>query len=297
MTMFVLIAGGMLALGLLFILPGLLRREHAGAEPRPVIQSDALNLEVLRDQLRELDADLTAGTIAAAGYQSARRDLECRVAEQVRVLPVPAIAPPARRWPAAILALAVPLAAGFLYASLGTPDGLASRQVDAAKQTGPAVSAEQIEAMVGRLAQKLNTNPRDADGWRMLARSYETLRRFEPAADAYQHLLELEPDNADVLVDYAVALGMTLNRSLSGEPERFIERALAIDPNHVQALALSGSAAFERGDYANAMRPWKKLRALVPADSDMGLSIAASIAKAESRARENAMQPTPRHTD
>lgn len=291
MTIFVLIAGGMLALGLLFILPGLLRTEGASAEPRPAVQSDALNLEVLRDQLRELDADLSAGTIAAAGYQGARRDLERRVAEELRVRPLPVIAKPARRWPAAVLALVVPLAAGSLYALLGTPDGLASRPVAAAEPTTPGVSAAQIEGMVGRLAQKLKANPGDADGWRMLARSYETLRRFEPAADAYQHLLELEPGNTDVLVDYAVALGMTLDRSLSGEPERFIQRALEIDPNHVQALALSGSAAFERGDYANAVRPWKKLLALVPADSDMGRSIAASIAKAESRMRENAVQP------
>jgi cytochrome c-type biogenesis protein CcmH len=116
----------------------------------------------------------------------------------------------------------------------------------------------------------------------MLARSYETLRRFELAADAYRHLLALDPDNPDLLVDYAVVLGMTLNHSLSGPPQQQIARALAIDPNHIQALALSGSAALERGDYAAAIAPWKKILALVPADSDTGRSIADNIAKAES---------------
>jgi cytochrome c-type biogenesis protein CcmH len=45
---------------------------------------DEVNLTVLRDQLRELDADLAAGAIDAAGYASARQELERRVAEDVK---------------------------------------------------------------------------------------------------------------------------------------------------------------------------------------------------------------------
>jgi cytochrome c-type biogenesis protein CcmH len=119
----------------------------------------------------------------------------------------------------------------------------------------------------------------------MLAHSYETLRRFPAAVEAYRHLIALEPNNADVLTDCAVALAMTLNQDLSGEPERLIDRALAINPNHVQALALKGSAAYEHGDYARALGPWKKILATVPPGSDMAASIAASVAKAESLAK------------
>ncbi|MES2350938.1 MAG: tetratricopeptide repeat protein, partial [Pseudomonadota bacterium] len=177
---------------------------------------------------------------------------------------------PRQRWPLVLIAVAVPALAASLYAGIGNLKGLLppleSVQADAAGAVGP----EQIESMVTRLAQRLAKQPDDADGWRMLARSYETLRRFDQAADAYRHLLALEPQNPDFLVDYAVVLGMTLNRTLVGEPEALIGRALAIDPNHIQALALSGSAALERGDVASAVKPWKKILALVPADSDVG---------------------------
>ncbi|CAN7351922.1 tetratricopeptide repeat protein [Duganella sp. LjRoot269] len=188
---------------------------------------------------------------------------------------------PRQRWPLVLIAVAVPALAASLYAGIGNLKGLLppleSVQADAAGAVGP----EQIESMVTRLAQRLAKQPDDADGWRMLARSYETLRRFDQAADAYRHLLALEPQNPDLLVDYAVVLGMTLNRTLVGEPEALIGRALAIDPNHIQALALSGSAALERGDVASAVKPWKKILALVPADSDVGKSIAENIAKAQ----------------
>jgi cytochrome c-type biogenesis protein CcmH len=184
---------------------------------------------------------------------------------------------PRQRWPLIAVALLVPLAAVTLYAAVGNPRALQPQP--AAAQVGP----EQIERMVAGLAKRLAAQPNDADGWRMLARSYETLRRFDQAADAYRHLIALEPANADLLVDYAVVLGMTLNKTLAGEPEVYLGKALAIDPNHIQALALSGSAALERGDVAAAVKPWKKILALVPADSDIGRSIANNIAKAEGR--------------
>jgi cytochrome c-type biogenesis protein CcmH len=180
------------------------------------------------------------------------------------------------------LAVSLPLGAVSLYAVLGNPNGLRPAP-EAAVSAGTEVGPAQVEQMVSRLAARLAKQPEDAAGWRMLARSYETLRRFDQAADAYRHLLALEPENPDVLVDYAVVLGMTLNSSLAGEPEALLAKALALNPNHLQALALSGSAALERGDVANAIKPWKKIMALVPADSDIGRSIAASIAKAQAR--------------
>jgi cytochrome c-type biogenesis protein CcmH len=183
-----------------------------------------------------------------------------------------------RDWSAIGVGLALPLAAVTLYAAVGTPRAMLAPQAqDAAAAIGPA----QIEAMVNRLAERLKNDPEDADGWRMLAHSYETLRRFDAALDAYRRLAALEPNNPDVLTDAAVALGMSLNQDLSGEPERLIDRALALNPNHVQALALKGSAAYERGDYAQAIAPWKKILAMVPQESSMARSIAASVAKAE----------------
>jgi cytochrome c-type biogenesis protein CcmH len=190
-----------------------------------------------------------------------------------------------RDWSAIAVGLLLPATAVVLYAAVGTPQAVLAppAQVDA-----PAIGAAQIEAMVNRLATRLKNEPDDSDGWRMLAHSYETLRRFDAAVDAYRHLIALEPNNPNALTDAAVALGMTLNQDLSGEPERLIDRALAINPNHVQALALKGSAAYERGEYAQAIAPWKKILTMVPQDSEMARSIADSVAKAESFAKKNA---------
>lgn len=50
--------------------------------------------------------------------------------------------------------------------------------------TLPAGQEEMIRGMVARLAQRLKENPDDAEGWRMLARSYEVLGQTDNAKEA-----------------------------------------------------------------------------------------------------------------
>jgi cytochrome c-type biogenesis protein CcmH len=187
------------------------------------------------------------------------------------------------------LALLLPAAAVAIYLQVGRPDALAMPPELLAAAATPAdhgPAEEDIPAMVERLAQRLRTQPEDIDGWHMLARSYSAMNRYADAAKAYAHLATLLPGEAGVLADYADALATAQDGALAGEPERLIERALAIDPQQPKALALAGSAAFARGDFAQAERRWLAVLALVPVDSDFARSTQAGIA--EARARQDA---------
>lgn len=279
MTGFVIVAVLLTATALLFVLPPLLRRqpEEVAEVPR-----DELNLSVLRDQLHELEADLDSGVIERHAYDSARHELERRVAEEVQPQAAAARTTPERRWTAWVVAAALPLVAVALYLYLGTPAGLDPKQAaPASNDSAHEVTPQQIEAMVARLAERLKNEPDNVDGWNMLARSYNAVGRFAEASKAFEHLVTLVPGDANLFADYADTLAMANNKSLQGEPEKLIERALAIDPNNVKALALGGSAAFERRDYASAVARWQKILALVPAESDIGRSVAGSISEAQ----------------
>lgn len=209
--------------------------------------------------------------------------------------------PRAAGWPtAAILAVLAALTAG-VYPLVGTPQALRGPIPVAQPEAAPAPTGEdtpaedsgagptpaQIEAMVGRLAQRLQTQPDDLAGWRMLARSYETLGRFDAAVQAYQQLLQRQSPDADLLTDYAVVLGMARGRTLMGEPEAALREALRLNPDHPQALALAGSAAYERQAYAQAIAQWQRLLAHVPAGDPMRASIEANIRKAEALAAQS----------
>ena len=152
----------------------------------------------------------------------------------------------------------------------------------------PEVGQAQVEAMVQRLSSRLQREPNDPAGWRMLVRSYETLYRFDEAVLAWQKLFQLSPPDATQLTEYAVTLGMARGHSLTGEPEQALEQALKLEPQHAQALALLGSAAFERQDYARAIQRWEQLLQQAPADEGVRERITAQIDKARELATRDA---------
>lgn len=181
-----------------------------------------------------------------------------------------------------VLAIVLPLAAAALYAATGTPAALTAAPPPA--ETADAITPERIQGMVERLAGRLKKQPDDAQGWRMLARSYETLGRHDDAVAAYRELQRLTPNDTTMLLDYAVTLAMSRGRTLTGEPARLIAQVLRQEPRNLQALALAGSEAYERQDYRTAVRHWQAVLDQVPAGTEMATSVRASIDKAQALA-------------
>jgi cytochrome c-type biogenesis protein CcmH len=276
MTQFWLAGAALAAVAVLFTLRPLFWRWDRGRVSRR-----EANISIYRDQLRELDADLAAGTLAQPDYERARREIEARLLEDVAPAPVPA---PARRGRAfvATMALAVPVAALGVYLLVGNPGALSL-------QFEHQATAQQLDAMVERLAARLRENPDDVEGWKLLGRSYGALGRFPEAVDAYLKAATRAPRDAQILADLADVLAMSRGQSLQGEPEKLVLRALELDPQNLKALALAGTAAFERKDFAGAVRYWERMLPLVAADSEDARSIQASIAEARSLLKPGAV--------
>lgn len=266
MTLFWLIAAAFAAGALIYVLRPLLR----GKEARRVSGADA-NIAIYKDQLRELEAELAAGTLTKEDHARARLELEARLLEDVPAVEVERTSGGGRRAALAV-GIAVPLLAVAVYLVTGTPRAFDPHQA--------VPSAAEVEGMVARLAAKLRENPQDADGWKLLGRSYTVMRRFPQAVAAYAKALELSPRDSQLLADFADALAMTNGGKLTGEPEKLIERALEADPNNLKALALAGTVAYEKQDYAKAAEFWGRMLPLVPADSEDAKMISENVDEA-----------------
>ena len=271
MTLFWLIGAALAAAALAWVLRPLLSAKSESVSRR------AANITIYRDQLRELGADLAAGTLAQADYERSRAELEARLLEDAGRPEASHAAPFAGRRLALLLGCAIPLVALTVYLVVGNP-GTLSRELE------HGATVQQLETMVGRLAARLRENPDDADGWALLGRSYGALGRFAESADAYAKAAVRAPRDAGLLVDFADALAMARGRNLAGEPEKLIQRALEIEPDNLKGLALAGTAAFERKDYARAADYWQRMLPLVPADSEDALAIQENVAQAKSLA-------------
>jgi cytochrome c-type biogenesis protein CcmH len=272
MTAFWLAGAALAAVALGVVLrPFLLRRSAASVSRR-----DA-NVSIYRDQLRELDADLKSGLLAPADYERSRRELEARALEDA-ARPDSAPAAPARRALTWGLGAGIPVFALALYLVIGSPGALSPAD------DMHAVTVQQLGSMVERLAAKLRENPDDVDGWKLLGRSYAVLGRYPESADAYAKAAVRAPRDAQLLADFADVLAMARGQTLDGEPEKLVDRALELDPNNLKALALSGTAAYARKDFARAAAQWERMLALVPPDSEDARAIRENVQEARSLA-------------
>jgi cytochrome c-type biogenesis protein CcmH len=290
MLLFWSIATLLVALTLGMLLWPLLRGHHVAIAP----DDDTAAIAVYRDQKRALDAECAAGAITPSERDATLAELARRVSEDVPATvraPSPASAEgtaapaPKRAWVLALaLMLLVPAAAFTLYQRLGNP--VAALAATATDGAGHEMSERQIAAMVESLAQRLKQRPDDADGWVLLAHSYQALERFAEATDAYAHADALMPNNASLLADYADTLAMAQGRRLEGAPAALIQRALASDPKHKKALALAATVALETRDLDTSIAYWRRLAAELPAGSDEARQVADVIAEVDAAKRE-----------
>lgn len=285
MTLFTVLAAVLLALALAWLLPPLLRRDTASAATR-----DGANLAVLREQRAQLDAELASGSLTAEQHRAALAEVERRVLEEESAAEAPSAA--GRAGPTALaVALGVPLLAAGLYTQLGEPEALTPPV--AAVASDPAASAAEVERLVEALAQRMEAQPDDPNGWRLLARTYAAMGRYEDASRTYARLMTMLPNDAQLMADYADVLAVAQGNRTEGEPMRLVEQALKLDPDNVKALAIAGGDAFERGDRVAALAYWQRARALAPPDSPIGEAMARSIAEVIAIAPEAAPQAAP----
>lgn len=287
MILFWIICAGLILIALAFVLPALLKRS---TESDVALEDDRkqANIAVYRDQLSELEADLRNGIVSEEQYAQDREEIERRLLEDVSTSKTKktATAPTVARNTAYLLGLGLPLVAVIFYLNVGNPNSLSESPVATPNSRPPtAQPAErtqaQIEANVQKLAQRLQSNPGDAQGWTMLARSYNSMEKFAEASGAYAKATELSPNDADLWAEYAFATAMASGRSLEGKPLEWINRALKIDPQNAKALQLAGSAAFQAKDYKKAIDYWQRILKQVPADSEVAQAIAERIEEAK----------------
>jgi cytochrome c-type biogenesis protein CcmH len=129
-----------------------------------------------------------------------------------------------------------------------------------------------IEAMVTSLAARLESDPDDLNGWKMLGRSYMTMQNFAAAVGAYERAVEIEESQvAQTLVDLGAALLARDNAGIQGRTSALFESALALDPNNPNALFYGGIAALNRGDTELAAERWEILLGLNPPEEIRGI--------------------------
>jgi cytochrome c-type biogenesis protein CcmH len=220
------------------------------------------DIAVYRDQLDEIDRDQAASLIGNAEAEAARVEVSRRLIAAAETAKARSVAPapgPAGWYRRATLAVAIvllPVGAGAVYLSLGSP-GLVSVSMNAATDGQPLPAG--IEHTVAEVETYMESNPRNGRGWELLAPVYLRLGRFDDAVRARRNALEIFGPDAAHLGDLGEAMVMASNGVVIAEAKSLFERANAADPEDVMAQYYLGLGAKQDGRRDEAETRWRAL--------------------------------------
>ncbi len=277
-------------IALAFVLPALLR-SRAGADK--AARRD-VNIAVYRDQMKELEADRASGQLSEAQFETAKLELEARLADDaLSVDDAPEHGRVGSRRLGFTLGAVLPVAAFALYFWMGNPASLiADTQPGAANAAMSGASDEHdFMQMLRQIEEKTRANPKDGEAWFMLGKTYAVMERWPDALPAFEQAASLLPQNASVLSSYAEALAITGNYKLAGRPMELIQQALGIDPDDMKSLELAGIHAYQLENFSLASNFFQRLLKLLPPGSPHAADILAAQQEAERLAQPGSSGP------
>jgi cytochrome c-type biogenesis protein CcmH len=221
---------------------------------------------VYRDQLAEIDRDVSAGLIGASEAEAARVEIGRRLlaaAESQRDLPARSNLG-LRRASAVVALVGLPIAAVMFYLALGSPR---LGDFPLASRTGTADVNQPLDNMVAQVEAHLEKNPSDGRGWTVLAPVLARLGRYDDAVRAYRNAITHAGDSAERRSDLGEALAGGAGGVVTADAKAEFERAVAQNASDPKANYFLGLAAEQDGRKADAAAIWRGMLAKAPADA------------------------------
>jgi cytochrome c-type biogenesis protein CcmH len=151
------------------------------------------------------------------------------------------------------------------------------RTAEAAAAGKQAVAAGGATSSLPAIAAALDS---DAARLAQTAQEHRRRREFPQAVTAFAQLARRGAMNADLWADYADALGGARG-ALDDDAVECIDAALRLDPDHAKALWLRASWQTQQRHFVAALATWRRLAAILPADSPDARIIAANLEEAQ----------------
>ncbi len=225
---------------------------------------------IYQDQLDEVDRDQSAGTIDASEAKAARAEINRRLATAESMVKKSQPVSPGWKMLALISTAALVILGGVsLYAYLGTPELIS---VSNLQPPSPAVPATQdavagsgeIDTLITKLQARLQSNPNDAEGWRMLGWAQFNKQNYAASAEAYAKAVEIEPANTEYRSAYGEALVLAAGGIVTPRAQGLIAEVLLKDPKNFRARFYDSLAHEQAGDQTGALDRWTALLAASP---------------------------------
>ncbi|MFT7684846.1 MAG: cytochrome c-type biogenesis protein CcmH [Candidatus Azotimanducaceae bacterium] len=169
-----------------------------------------------------------------------------------------------RRLPMA-MAFLIPLFAVILYSDIGLSWGAIEdvALAEEIKATDPH-DKQGMGDSVGKLAEKLKSQPENDEGWFLLAQSYLNMAEYEKAAEAFKFLMDKYPQDHGLASYYAEVVYLADNREMTPRAIAAIDRTLSLNPIDVTMLEIKAMGEFQKGNLVESLGLFKRALASNP---------------------------------
>jgi len=148
--------------------------------------------------------------------------------------------------------------------------GPSQDQMAAAGKMTDAQRKQMIEGMVAQLANHLQNDPSDLEGWLRLGRSYAVLGDTDKSVAAFAKAAALKPDDPEIKMQEFQAMIATVKPTapLPAAAAALLHQMAALRPDQPEVLWYLGVEAATTGKPEDARRDWTKLLSQLPADGE-----------------------------
>jgi cytochrome c-type biogenesis protein CcmH len=265
--------------GALVALPFLRTRSQA--------EAPTTDIDIYKSQLDDVARDQSAGEFDADTAAALRVEIERRIIAAPETAP-DAAAPGATfdRVTATAIAAIVVLGSAVLYAATGNP-GAQSAPRGMTGESATTQNLPDVDTMIERLRTRLESEPADAAGWRMLGWAYFETDRFDEAVAAYRNAVAIAPETADYQSGLAEALTSANGGTIPANALAAFRRAIASDRTDERARYYLALAKAQGGNVRGAIDDWINGIGEAAPDSQWASRMRASAEAAASQAGIN----------
>ncbi|MCG7388673.1 c-type cytochrome biogenesis protein CcmI [Pantoea sp. ACRSB] len=258
---------------------------------------DRLNTDFYHQRLRELEEDEAQGVIGERAtmvselQQTLLTDIPQQGAEPSRASSRLALLP------GVVVLIAVSLGmylksgglaqvAGWMQVQQDYP-ALRARVMD--PQAKPLTMEELARLQLG-LRTALQSQPDNLNDWTMLGRLGMVLNNAASASQAFEHALQLAPNNLTLKQDYAEVLTRSSDPQDNRQAGLMLRDMLKDDGNNLRTLGLLAFNAYEQQQYDQAISAWQAMLKQIPAEDRRRAMIERSIEQAKTDAGQQNTQ-------
>ncbi len=237
------------------------------------------SIQVGRDQLAELKADVERGLIDTNEAATAKTEIERRILSAAKA-PTSGFSlgsTNSQMWALTIVVGWVVVGATGLYVFVGRPDlpsqpfvatAVIPQKTISQTAVNPASNVGEVGGMIAGLEARLAENPDDAEGWRMLGWSYFNTEKYDLASKAYEKSVALDASNPAVLAAYGETLVRAQKGLVSEKAQSVFDDVLALNPSEPRARFFKGMALEQSGNSKGAIELWLVILDDAPANAD-----------------------------